>query len=346
MISKSLYLLMKSTKLFFSLALLILTGMAVCAQNQENKTAGICKIIEYDVSICNAQDPEYMPVESSLEWFRDNLESSTRLAYISLLFESTLSGKLGVTDMENRTLNSDQVRDIFYSQDTIILSRAWPPYDVYDTVVSVLKVNPVFVTALRFREEWTYNAADMSLQKKVLAVAPIMVESAMTENLRPIYTLGKPLCWIHFKEASATKEVITKRIMYGVYYQGPSRQGNLAPDSAAIDLYVNEVIKRLYEGKLIAYTFGDGELADYPLTLLELKNLMKESPTTGSYENLRFIEEWSFDPITLSISKKVVGVCPVVVVYLDEEFYGYRPLFWVYFSDVWMPFGQKFPLIK
>jgi len=73
---------------------------------------------------------------------------------------------------------------------------------------------------------------------------------------------------------------------------------------------------------------------------------MLEGPS-DIVSNIRFLEEWYFDPNTMAIIKKFVGVSPVSLAYDENnEFRGWRILFWSYFAPVWMPYNKTLELKK
>ena len=60
-----------------------------------------------------------------------------------------------------------------------------------------------------------------------------------------------------------------------------------------------------------------------------------------------FLEEWNFDPSTLAIQKKVIGIQPIDEVYADNnDIMGWKNFYMVYFTDIWTPFDGKLELKK
>jgi len=137
-------------------------------------------------------------------------------------------------------------------------------------------------------------------------------------------------------------------------------------DSIAIQKYMNLLLNRIYKDSIAAYDVVEGDLTTLPVSgknlykILNSTDTIKQKRTEPPYDTydtiikrtanvnaIRFMEEWSFDPITMAIEKKVVGICPVELCYdMNHDFKGYKPYFWVYFGDVWMPFDGKLELQK
>ena len=151
------------------------------------------------------------------------------------------------------------------------------------------------------------------------------------------------------------KNIVTKRIQYDVSIH------NSDPDmdwwvqnieGSSREKLVQDIIKQVNGGDVKAYDF----LSYKPFSAEEIKNIMKRvdsisvERTTPPYDlvdtvlvteirlsditKLRFLEEWSMNEKTLAISKKVLGICPLVERRTDSgELLGYKPLYWIFFDD-------------
>jgi hypothetical protein len=149
--------------------------------------------------------------------------------------------------------------------------------------------------------------------------------------------------------------VVTKRIQYDV----PIR--NTEPDmdwwvqnieGSNREKLLKDIIQQVTKGEVKAYDFLTGK----PFTTEEIKSMMKRvdsisvERSTPPYDlvdtvliteirlsdiaKLRFLEEWSMNEKTLSFTKKVAGICPMVERFTDSgELRGYKPLFWVFFDN-------------
>lgn len=153
----------------------------------------------------------------------------------------------------------------------------------------------------------------------------------------------------------AGKNVVTKRIQYDVTIH------NTDPDmdwwvqnieGSNREKLVQDIFKHVSNGDVKSYDF----LTCKPLSAEEIKRMMKHVDSvsveraTPPYDlvdtvlvseirlsditKLRFLEEWSMNEKTLAVSKKVMGICPLIERRSDSgELRGYKPLFWVFFDD-------------
>ncbi len=323
--------------------------VAVCfascnnGDNKENQAVSLSKNIEYTVKIYNSMDLG----EGGGQWYRENIEASTRLPYLDLLLKSAESGVMKITDTSGNVIDTAKLKSFFFASDTITMTRPMPPYDMYDTVLSARIVTPSNIVALRFREEWSYDPTTLAITKKVVAVAPIKsITTFDAETGMPDINYLLSPYWINFDEKSYPTYMLTQRIMYGVDFKQAVYANVKNIDSTLIEKYFNTILERICSDSLACYEYTGEDLANHRLSGAEVKTLMKEQPETfKNISNIRFLEEWTFDYTNLSLTKRVVGVCPVTVEYDENgEIRGYRPLFWVYFGDVWTPFNKRLKL--
>jgi len=64
----------------------------------------------------------------------------------------------------------------------------------------------------------------------------------------------------------------------------------------------------------------------------EYDTILVRSVSYRDISKIRFLEEWSWDPKTLQIEKKVVGLGPVLMREMEGLLYN-QLLFWVYFDE-------------
>lgn len=349
-------------------AMLMLVAFG-CKKKSDKKDADknvLSKNIEYDVTINNyVMFPCTSLSETNDNWYNNNIEASVRGAFLDLLFKNALSGKLKITDMNNKSLDSLQLRDLLSYSDTVTNMRSTPPFDTYDTVIKSI-LPPSMVTALRFRENWIYDPVTMAVTKKVIAIAPVASTVSVDKEGKETITGHKPLFWIVLPETNASSKVLTKRIVSTVSFAKDPMTYCHNIDAVALDTYMQKLVKLVYTDSLSAYAFtGDG-FPNVSKSGKDWENLLnhvdtirqtRTEPPYGTYDTIvktvfkisaiRFLEEWAFDPATMAMEKKIVGVCPVEECYdMNHEFKGYRPIFWIYFSDVWTPFDGKLELKK
>lgn len=332
-------------------------------KDSQKDTVLLSKNVEYDVTINNYKYFNQNPLEMSWLWYWNNIEASSRMPFIELLFEKILSGKLKITDMNNKPVDSAHIRPLLFTSDTITITRPFPPYEEYDTVIEIGTAPEHFV-ALRFREEWTYNPATMAISKKVLAFAPMKVVVRRDSLNNEVFDEPKPLLWVMCDNKGTKPEILTKRIVYNIDFSSDF-QSTFNLDSVTAAVYVKALLKKVYNDSIPAY---GNSIADSLVSGAEIYKKINRCDTvqykkpglsTVTYDSIinedfppitvfRFLEEWSFDISTLAITKKVVGLCLVNQDFdmVTGEFRGYRPIFWVYFSDVWEPFKGNVKLKK
>lgn len=148
-------------------------------------------------------------------------------------------------------------------------------------------------------------------------------------------------------------ELVTRRIQYDVTIKSPGADydwwvQNIEGQDR--EEYVRGILKAAYEGQVKAW-----DIFHQPLSTEEVKAIGNRTDTL-TYQRaeepydlydtvvtqtlniqditrIRFLEEWRSDPATLIMSKRVIGLCPLLERYGSEgELRGYMPMFWVYFD--------------
>lgn len=155
-------------------------------------------------------------------------------------------------------------------------------------------------------------------------------------------------------EKHQDQTVVTERIQYDVVIKSPDPEldwwvQNL--EGPKREGLVNAIMDAAYSGKVKAYdVFGKQVTPEqvkaienytdtilvqepnppYSDTLVPVKHELSRKDIT----RIRFMEEWSMNPSTLQINKRVIGIAPLLEKYTEKgEFQGYMPLFWIYFDD-------------
>ena len=150
-----------------------------------------------------------------------------------------------------------------------------------------------------------------------------------------------------------TRTLITKKIQYDVPIMNDDPNYDWwienIEGSDREDL-LNNIFEQVLSGKIQAYDYFNEPLSVEQVNSLMADTLMQTlmrttepyteydttiikvySPTDMS--SLRFLEEWKYDPESLHIDKKVIGICPVMEVMVGNRKMR-RPFFWVYFEDL------------
>lgn len=121
--------------------------------------------IQYDVPI-NNNNPQ-------LDWWVNNLEGSKRDPFVQRIMEAAESGEVKAFDYFSNPLSPEQVKSV--GTDTIYqtLLRTYPPYEEYDTVIHKI-VTYRDIVKIRFMEEWRWNPKSLEMEKKVVAIGPVI----------------------------------------------------------------------------------------------------------------------------------------------------------------------------
>ena len=80
--------------------------------------------------------------------------------------------------------------------DSVPMQRPYPPYDWYDTVISV-KFNPSDVKRFRVKEDWFFDKQRSMLEVRIIGICPVVDVFNDDGTMRGT----KPLFWIYFPEA-------------------------------------------------------------------------------------------------------------------------------------------------
>ncbi|MHC1778270.1 MAG: gliding motility protein GldN [Lentimicrobium sp.] len=80
--------------------------------------------------------------------------------------------------------------------DSVPMQRPYPPYDWYDTVISV-KFNPSDVKRFRIKEDWFFDKQRSVMEVRILGICPVR------DNFdeKGLFRAYDPLFWIYFPEA-------------------------------------------------------------------------------------------------------------------------------------------------
>ena len=142
------------------------------------------KKIQYDVSI-KSPDPSYD------HWIQ-NIEESKRLLLVETMLNAAYDGRLQAYDYFNKPMTLDELRSI--GVDTIykILTRTYPPYEEYDTIITT-KLDIHDLNRVRFLEEWTMDQQTLEIEKKVIGIAPVMDKFDGEGSL----IAQQPLFWLY-----------------------------------------------------------------------------------------------------------------------------------------------------
>ncbi|HOW25271.1 MAG TPA: gliding motility protein GldN [Bacteroidales bacterium] len=100
------------------------------------------------------------------------------------------------TDEFTAPLTFQELMNTLERADTMSLQRPYPPYDWYDTVISVT-FNPSTVKKIRVKEDWFFDKHRSMLDVRILGICPVVEDYDEKGEFRAF----RPLFWIYFPEA-------------------------------------------------------------------------------------------------------------------------------------------------
>ena len=146
--------------------------------------------IQYDVPVVSS-DPQ-------LDWWINNIEGSRREPFLIRILDAAEKGEVRVYDYFNQPMTPLQVRTQCIDTIYRTLLREYPPYEEYDTM-TIDAVSFRDITKIRFLEEWTWEPGKANLEKKVIALGPVVQREVAGENFNQL------LFWIYLDERYPVK---------------------------------------------------------------------------------------------------------------------------------------------
>lgn len=170
---------MKKYVSFFILAVLFVS----CQQDAKEL---ITEKIQYDVNI-KSPNPDY-------DWWIQNLPGPQRDHLVDMILDGALSGEFQSYDYFNEPISAFEVSKILSDTSVLTLMGKEPPYEYYDTAI-VYTIQREDILKIRFLEEWRIDPEELTIEKKILGIAPVA---------RRIDPMGierwQPLFWIYTDE--------------------------------------------------------------------------------------------------------------------------------------------------
>lgn len=94
-----------------------------------------------------------------------------------------------------------------------VLSRPYPPYDDYDTVI-VTNFDPTRVMQLRIKEDWYFDKQRSQLMVRIIGLCPVILKDRDGEEIT------EPLFWIYFPEA---RKILAKALSFNRFNDAERR---------------------------------------------------------------------------------------------------------------------------
>lgn len=180
---------MRLPKLFLFISIVFLITLAACNRNLYKKEI-LAEKIQYDVLVVS-NDPQ-------LDWWINNIEGSKREPFLKRIMEAAEKGEVRVYDYFNRPLTPQQLPAQCIDTIYRTLVRTYPPYEEYDTM-TINEVTYRDITKIRFLEEWTWKPGNVEIEKKVIAIGPIVQREIAGQSFTQL------LFWIYLDDRCPAK---------------------------------------------------------------------------------------------------------------------------------------------
>jgi len=316
-------------KLKLCLFVLVITSLTNSCHNKNKNRILLAEKIEYDVLINNellSSNNEQI----TFDWWVQNIEGSKREALLKKLSAGLSSGKLKAYDYNTEEqLSPEKISDILKTSENL------------------LKTNK-----LRFTEKWYINSKTLKFEKNVLSVCPVIFKDSVDIPL------------FRIKQDTSISEdnihPISERIQYDINIQSPNTNNGWWKDNIETSKrvqFIDFLLNCAFSGKFKTYDYFNERVQAQKLKdeyyWSENITLLRSNPPYDKYDSiinhsidksqvtrLRFMEEWYIEDNSLSIIKKVKGICPIIKRYREDgEFKGFMPMFWIY-TDKKYPIKQ------
>jgi len=136
----------------------------------------------------------------NLPFYYPTSPQNGRRSFMQVMLDALKEGSLPAYDASNDEflipLAYTEIMKNLTKSDTQQLTRSYPPYDLYDTVITV-EFEPSTVKQFRIKEDWFFDKQRSVLDVRILGICPII--EVMDENGEK--KGDKPLFWIYFPEA-------------------------------------------------------------------------------------------------------------------------------------------------
>jgi len=180
---------MRIYKYYLFISIVFLIALTACSGNS-HKQQILTEKIQYDVPVISS-DPQ-------LDWWINNIEGSRREPFLKRIMEASERGEVRVYDYFNQQLTSLQVQAQCIDTIYRTLLREYPPYEEYDTM-TIDAISYRDITKIRFMEEWSWNPGSLQMDKKVIAIGPVIQKEIAGESFNQL------LFWIYLDEQYPAK---------------------------------------------------------------------------------------------------------------------------------------------
>lgn len=136
----------------------------------------------------------------NLPFYYPTVEQNGRRSFMQVLLDAIKEGSITAYESSSDEFlipfAYQQIIASLSSVDSISLTRDYPPYDPYDTVI-VKEFDPTAVKQVRLKEDWFFDKQRSVMDVRIIGICPIVEK--LDENGESKGVL--PLFWIYFPEA-------------------------------------------------------------------------------------------------------------------------------------------------
>ena len=141
----------------------------------------------------------YYPIEPHNHW----------RSFITIISDALKEGSITAYDISatDEFLVPLTYQEVISRQtDTIhqVLSRPYPPYEEYDTVI-YSDFDPTRVKRMRIKEDWYFDKQRSQMMVRIIGICPVMIKE------RDGVEVSEPLFWIYFPEA---RPILARALIY------------------------------------------------------------------------------------------------------------------------------------
>jgi len=291
-----------------------------------------------------------------MDWWIQNIEGPDRDRFVKGIFNMIRKGELKIYDEESALLKDEELDARMHYIDTfrVVLNDENEKIKIDSLITRKLKVSDI--NEIVFREKWFISYSPFSLEKEVLGFG-------LSSNLLNQYSIenksDQPVFWVLMDSVNKLERKveteITEKIQYDVFIKNQDRDGswwqsnivksNRIEFSASLIKAAQEDVFEIHD----FYTNNQlsGEEVRNILSRIDTITIQDPNPPNNWKDTtivnnieahdivkIRFLESWSIDWGNMSFSKKINAIAPIVESYSENgDFRGYRPLFWIYFSN-------------
>lgn len=184
--------------------------------------------------------PFYFPVEPHNNW-----RSFMQVVMDALKEGSVTAYDVTKTDEFLVPLNYHEVKT--RQIDTIhrTLTRPYPPYDEYDTVIFT-EFDPTKVMRIRVKEDWYFDKQRSQMMCRIIGLCPVMMKERGGEEI------PEPLFWIYYPEARTT---LAKALVYNRENDAERRTYDEVFQKRMFDSFVYKE-QNVYDRRISEYATG------------------------------------------------------------------------------------------